>query len=111
MRLNKAETRFIGNWAKTKERGQWRYILTRGLLWGGLVGFLSKLFQVWDALKAWDTGSLANTFASSDFVVRLLIYSVIGIGIHAYHWNTNTQRYNQLKNIERKTQAAANAPG
>ncbi|WP_299704754.1 hypothetical protein [uncultured Pontibacter sp.] len=109
MQLNKAEIHFIRKWDKTKVRGQWRYILTRGLLWGVLVGIFSKLFQSWDKLKAWDTAAIADAYASSDFLIRLFIYSAIGLGLHAYHWNSNTKRYNQLKNIERRSQAMANA--
>ncbi|MBF8961633.1 hypothetical protein I0P70_00125 [Pontibacter sp. FD36] len=104
MQLNKEEVGFIGKWAKVKEGGQWRYIITRGLLWGVLVGIFSKLFQAWDALEAWDTAALAEAYTSSDFFIRLLIYSTIGLGIHAYHWNANTKRYNQLKNMERRSQ-------
>jgi hypothetical protein len=107
MQLNKEETRFIGKWAKAKELGQWRYIITRGLLWGVLVSIFSKLFQSWDALKAWDTATLAHAYTSSDFFIRFFIYSAIGIGIHAYHWNTNTKRYNQLKSIARRSQTMA----
>lgn len=110
MQLNKEETRFIGKWTKTKERGQWRYILTNGLLWGVLVSVFSYLFQSWDALKEWDTTALADGFKSSDFLVRLFIYSAIGIGLQAYHWNFNTKRYNQLKNLERRAEAVANSP-
>lgn len=107
MQLNKEEMGFINKWAKAKENGQWRYILTRGLLWGVWVGVFSKLFQAWDALKAWDTAALSDGFTSSDFLVRLFIYSAIGVGIHAYHWNANTKRYNQLKSIERRSQTVA----
>src|SRR5690606_3044685 len=109
MHLNKEETRFSSRWARAKERGQWRYILTRGLLWGAMVSVFSYLFQSWDALKAWNTTVLADGFSSSDFLVRLFIYSAIGIGIHAFHWNSNTKRYNELKNIERRSRAMANA--
>ncbi|MCP2042376.1 hypothetical protein [Pontibacter sp. HSC-36F09] len=108
MHLNKEEKRFISRWARAKERGQWHYILTRGLLWGAMVSVFSYLFQSWDALKAWNTTVLADGFSSSDFLVRLLIYSTIGLGIYAYHWNFNTKRYNQLKNIERHSQAVTN---
>lgn len=109
MQLNKQETHFISKWAKAKERGQWRYILTRGLLWGVLVSIFSNLFQEWDVLKAWDTAALSNSFTSSDFFVRLFIYSAIGIGLHAYHWNFNTKRYHQLKNMERRSQTVSTA--
>ncbi|PVY43821.1 hypothetical protein [Pontibacter virosus] len=109
MHLNKEETKFISRWARTKERGQWHYYLTRGLLWGALVSIFSNLFQSWDALKDGDTVALSDAFITSDFLVRLLIYSAIGVGLHAYHWNFNTKRYNQLKNIERRSQATANA--
>jgi hypothetical protein len=107
MHLNKEETQFIGKWAKTKAGGQWRYMLTRGLLWGFVVGVISHLFKVWDMLKAWDTAALADSYTSSDFFVRLFIYSAIGLGIHAYHWNTNTKRYNQLRNLRRRSQTMA----
>lgn len=107
MHLNKQEARFISKWARTKQRGQWRYIVPRGLLWGVLVAVISQLFKVWDALKAWDTAALANAYTSSDFFVRLFIYSAIGFGIHAYHWNTNTKRHNQLKSLERRSQTMA----
>lgn len=109
VRLNKEETRFIGKWSKAKEGGQWRYIVTRGLLWGVLVSIFSYLFQSWDALTAWDTAALADGLASSDFLIRLFIYTSIGIGLHAYHWNSNTKRYNLLKNIERRSQAVASS--
>ena len=109
MQLTKEEIRFIGKWAKTKERGQWHYILLRGLLWGMLVGGLSHLFRVWDELKAWDAMTLVESYASDDFFIRLLIYSAIGCGLHVYHWNSKTKLYNQLKNRERYAQASASA--
>jgi hypothetical protein len=109
MQLNKEETKFMDRWARTKERGQWRYTLTRGLLWGMFVSVFSYLLKSWDAFKAWDTAGLADGLTSSDFLLRLFVYSVIGAGIHAYHWNANTKRYNQLKNIERRSKAATAA--
>ncbi|MBD1398307.1 hypothetical protein H9Q13_14140 [Pontibacter sp. JH31] len=110
MHLNKEETRFLGKWAKAKRRGQWHYILTRGLLWGMLLAIVSQLLKVWDVLKAWDTAALADAYTSSDFFVRFFIYSAIGLGIFAYHWNSNTKRYIKLKNLERRSQADAVAP-
>ncbi|WP_299984858.1 hypothetical protein [uncultured Pontibacter sp.] len=107
MQLNKEEVGFIGKWAKAKEGGQWRYIITRGLLWGVLVSILSNLLQSWDDLRAWDTSALAHSFISSDFLIRLFIYSAVGMGLHAYYWNFNTKRYNQLKTLERRSQDVA----
>ncbi|MBX0334784.1 hypothetical protein K3G39_16200 [Pontibacter sp. HSC-14F20] len=109
MQLNKEETRFLAKWAKVKEGGQWRHILTRGLLWGALVSLFSNLFQEWDALKAWDTAALTHSFISTNFLIRLFMYGAIGIGIHTFHWNSNTKRYNELKNIERRSRAMTNA--
>lgn len=109
MQLSEEETRFLSRWAKTRKRGQWRYIVTRGLLWGILVGIASHLFKAWDMLKSWDTAALTDSFISTDFMVRFFIYSAIGLGIHAYHWNTNTKRYYQLKTAERRAKSAATA--
>lgn len=105
MRLNKEETHFLTKWTKVKQAGQWRYMLMRGLLWGIVVGAISHLIKVWDLLKAWDTAALADTYTSTDFFSRLFIYTAIGCGIHAYYWNTNTKRYNQLKKKERRAQS------
>ncbi len=107
MPLNKEETKFITKWDQVKARGQWRYTLTRGLFWGLFVSVFSYLLQSWDALADRNTTALADGFVSSDFPVRLFIYTSVGIGIHAYHWNENTKRYNQLKNLKKKARALA----
>ncbi|WP_018476942.1 hypothetical protein [Pontibacter roseus] len=106
MQLNKEETKFIQKWESTSSRGRWHYILVRGLLWGMLVSGLSHLFKVWDDLKAWDASTLTDSYASSAFLVRLIIFSALGFGLFAFEWYSKTERYNKLKKIERRSQAA-----
>lgn len=107
--LNKEEKKFIQSWAKKKARGQRHYTLTRGLIWGLVMAVLMPVIREVDKLSGWDAATVIEIYTSSEFFVRLFIFSAIGLGIHAYHWNFNTKRYHQLKNIERRSQAMANA--
>jgi hypothetical protein len=108
-KLNNYEKKFIRNWTKKKDRGQRHYILTRGLLWGLVMAVLMPVIRALDELSGWDAATVIETYTTSEFFVRLFIFSAMGLGIHAYHWNLNTKRYHQLKNIERRSQAMANA--
>jgi hypothetical protein len=101
MRFN--DEKFCRSWEKKSAKGQLHYIVVYGILWGVLVATFSQLFKVWD--DVWDTAALQEAFWSADFLIRLLVFTAIGLGIHTYHWRSNNQRYTDIKRqLERQHQ-------
>ncbi|MEJ8758070.1 hypothetical protein WG947_13745 [Pontibacter sp. H259] len=99
MSLNKEEEQFIQRWSKNERRGKYFYIITFGLLWGNAVAIGSKL------LSSYGKAGLWNLFATSEFLIKLLIFNIVGLGLYAFKWNSNYKRYKQLKSIQEESMA------
>jgi len=99
MDLTNEEEKFIRSWAKQEQRGKYFYIISFGLLWGTAVAIGSKFLSDYGDAGFW------ASFTSPDFLIKLLIYNIIGVGIYTYHWHSKSKRYKQLKNIQDKSLA------
>ncbi len=80
MTLNKEEERFVQRWSKHEKRGKYFYIIAFGLIWGTAVAVGSKIISSYGEQDFW------TSFQSSGFLLKLLIYNIIGMGIYTYHW-------------------------
>lgn len=91
MQLNESEAKYLQKWRKTIERGRITYIITYGLLWGVFVAIFSHL------LSFWGQENLLSSFLTTDFLIRLAVFALGGIGMYTLQWRSNYKKYNQLK--------------
>lgn len=79
----------IDKWAIIRTKGKWRYYFLYGsLLWGGLTGILSTIFEL----------------AYSDFNLKYAIFKIIGFMVFGIffgmmQWKNQESHYQQYKDL------------
>ncbi|MCC9165966.1 hypothetical protein [Pontibacter harenae] len=89
--MNKLDQKFIEQWSKQEEKGMLRNVLSFGILWGAFTSIFSNLFRLRD-------NTLSEIYLSTDFLLRLAVFTIGGLLLGANKWRKNQKRYRQLIN-------------
>ena len=92
--MKERDKKFIEKWSKTREKGKFNFMIRAGLLYGLITVILMQLLKL-------DEMSFRELFLSTLFVVKLLIYAVIGVfGFGYIMWLFAERRYRKLNSQE-----------
>lgn len=92
--MKERDKKFIEKWSKTREKGKFNFMIRAGLLYGLITVILMQLLKL-------DEMSFRELFLSTLFVVKLLIYVVMGVfGFGYVMWLFSERRYRKLTSQE-----------
>lgn len=92
--MKERDKKFIENWSKTREKGKFNFMIRAGLLYGLITVILMQLLKL-------DEMSFRELFLSTLFLVKLLIYVVMGVfGFGYVMWLFSERRYRKLTSQE-----------
>ncbi len=81
---------FVEKWAKTREMGKSSYLIRVGALYGILTLVITQLFKL-------DDNSFSELFLTQLFLVKLVIFLLIGIfGFALILWVLSEKKYRKL---------------
>ena len=92
--MKERDKKFIEKWSKTREKGKFNFMIRIGLLWGLFTVIFIQLLKL-------DEMSFRELFLSTLFLVKLLIYVVMGVfGFGYVMWLFSERRYRKLTSQE-----------
>ena len=92
--MKERDKKFIEKWSKTREKGKFNFMIRAGLLYGLITVILMQLLKL-------DEMSFRELFLSTLFLVKLLIYVVMGVfGFGYVMWLFSERRYRKLTSQE-----------
>jgi len=81
---------FVEKWVKTREKGKRSYLISVGSIYGILTLVITQLFKL-------DDNSFSELFLTQLFLVKLVIFLLIGIfGFALILWVLSEKKYRKL---------------
>ena len=80
----------LHTWPKQQAKGKKMYMAYHALIYGLLVGVFSLLFR-------YDEAPLMDMILSKEYLVKLALFTVIGLVMANYKWKSNNKKYDALK--------------
>ena len=82
---------FIKYWSKARKVGMMKFMLTQGLIWGGLVCLVVRMLEL-------TSYSIAAKYFSGAFLIDLLVFVAVGtIGVGYLMWQINERTYRRFR--------------
>ena len=92
--MKERDKKFIEKWSKTREKGKFNFMIKSGFLFGLFTVIIMQLLKL-------DEMSFRELFLSTLFLVKLLIYVVMGVfGFGYVMWLFSERRYRKLTSQE-----------
>ncbi len=84
------EQYLLETWPKQQAKGKLTYMAFHALFYSVIVGAISLLFRIGDA-------PIIDIIFSKEYLIKLVLFTAIGLVIANYKWNANNKKYDELK--------------
>ena len=81
----------LQTWPKQQAKGKITYMAFHALFYGVIVGVLSLIFELGNA-------PVMELVLSKEYLIKLALFTAIGLIMANYKWKANNRKYEELKN-------------
>ncbi len=84
---------FVATWQSYRERGKAVYMAGYALIYILVTGAVSLIFRENDA-------PMKDIFLSNEFLLRLVIFALVGLILAHFKWKSKNKRYDEIKGLK-----------